>query len=71
MYIRKTLVLPAVVKMSEVMHGKQHGNKPRYVPLSAIAGKKSIGNITKDLRGKKVLEQIAPCVRFAVELMYI
>lgn len=53
MYIRKTLVLSAVVKMYEIMHGKQHGNKPKYVLLSAIAVKKSIGNITEDLRGKK------------------
>lgn len=69
--IRKTLVLPAVVKMSEIMHGKQYDGKLKYVPLPAIAVKKSIGNITKDLREKKLLEQIALCVRFAIQLMYI
>uniref|UniRef100_K7GJS8 DUF4371 domain-containing protein n=1 Tax=Pelodiscus sinensis TaxID=13735 RepID=K7GJS8_PELSI len=65
--IGETLVLPAAVKMVEIIHGKQYGDKLKCFPLSASTVGRRIENIAEDLK-KQVLEQIMQCGRFAVQL---
>uniref|UniRef100_K7FR34 DUF4371 domain-containing protein n=1 Tax=Pelodiscus sinensis TaxID=13735 RepID=K7FR34_PELSI len=65
--IGETLVLPAAVKMVEIIHGKQYGHKLKCIPLSANTVGRRIENIAEDLK-KQVLEQITQCGRFAIHL---
>jgi len=63
--IEETSVLPAAVKMAEIMHGKQYSNKLKSIPLSA----NTVGRCTEELRvaeelKKQKLEQIMQCERF-------
>ncbi|CAM4646942.1 unnamed protein product [Lepidochelys kempii] len=65
--IGETLVLPAVVKMDEIIHGKQYGDKLKCIPLSANTVGRHIEDTAEDLK-KQVLEQITQCGRFAIQL---
>ncbi|XP_009883235.1 PREDICTED: complement factor H, partial [Charadrius vociferus] len=53
--IGETLVLPAAVKMVEIIHGRQYGDRVKYILLSANTVGRCIENITKELK-KQVLE---------------
>ncbi|CAM5136722.1 unnamed protein product [Natator depressus] len=65
--IGETLLLLAVVKMDEIIHGKQYGDKLKCIPLSANTVGRCIENIAEDLK-KQVLEQIMQHGRFAIQL---
>lgn len=51
--------------MTEITHGKQYGDKLKYIPLPANTVGKHIENTARDLK-KQVVEQILQCGKFAV-----
>uniref|UniRef100_K7F2Y8 DUF4371 domain-containing protein n=1 Tax=Pelodiscus sinensis TaxID=13735 RepID=K7F2Y8_PELSI len=58
------MILPRV-KMVEIIHRKQYGDKLKCIPLLANTVARCIENITEDLK-KQVLEQVMQCGRFTV-----
>ena len=63
----ETIVLPATVKIIEIIQAKQYGNKVQHTPLSVNTVGRCIGDTAEDLR-KQVLEQITQCGRFPIQL---
>lgn len=53
--------------MTEIMHGKQYGDKVKHSPLSANTVGKHVENTAEDAK-KQALEQISQCGKLAVQL---
>lgn len=64
-YTTGPLFIPAVVKIFEITHGKQYGDKVKCIPLTANTAGKHIENTARDLK-KQAVEQILRCGKFAV-----
>lgn len=56
-----------MVKITDIVHGKQHGDKAKYIPFSGNTVGKCIEKTAEDLK-KQVLEQTLHCGEFAVQL---
>lgn len=65
--IGETLVLPAAVKMVEIIHGKEYADKLKCIPLSANTIGRRIEIIADNLK-KQLLKQITQCGKFAIQL---
>lgn len=65
--IGETLLLPAAVKMVEIIHGKEYADKLKCIPLSANTVGRRIATIADNLK-KQLLEQLTHCGKFAIQL---
>lgn len=52
-YAPGPLFIPAVVKMIEITHGKQYGDKVKSIPLTANTVGKHTENTARDLKNKQ------------------
>jgi len=65
--IGETLILPAALKMVEMIHGTEYAEKLKSIPLSAKTVKNRIERIADDLK-KQVIEKMLLCGKFAIQL---
>lgn len=56
-----------MIKIAEIIHTKQYGNKLKRTPLSANTVGRWTEDTDEDLK-KQVLKQVKQCRRFAVQL---
>ncbi|XP_075472991.1 protein FAM200B [Ascaphus truei] len=65
--IGETLVLPAAIKMCEIMHGSKYAEALKSIPLSRDTVKRRIIDLSKDIE-IQLLMQIQQSVKFAIQL---
>jgi len=63
----KQLSLPPPVKIAEIIHTKQYGNKLKCTPFSVNTAGRCTEDTAEHLK-KQVLQQVTQCGRFAIQL---
>lgn len=65
--IGETLVLPAAIKMCEIIHGDKFGESLKSIPLSRDTVQRRIADLSEDIRAQ-LLTQIHKSGKFAIQL---
>lgn len=65
--IGESLLLPAAVRMVDIIHGKEYTEKLKAIPLSDNSVARRIEMIAEDIK-KQLLEQLTLCGKFALQL---